>query len=149
MPVEVRFKSNAGMRIGDLAQVFALRPSALRYYEKVGVLDAPRREAGRRVYDEEAVSRLALIVSARDAGFTISEISSVLSAIRSGQFPSSAWRRAATGKARAIRRGIDELQKMLLALTKSERCNCKTIRQCERTFRSKLLRPDIPQRGPK
>jgi MerR family redox-sensitive transcriptional activator SoxR len=71
-----------GMSLGEVAQRARVRPSALRYYEGVGLLPPPERENGRRRYDgevlREVLDRLAVVRVAQQAGFTISEIRTLL-----------------------------------------------------------------------
>lgn len=67
-----------GMSIGEVARRTGVRTSALRYYERVGVLPRPGRTNGRRRYDgdvlREVLDRLAVVRVAacsgdrRDAG---------------------------------------------------------------------------------
>ena len=62
------------LAIGDVARRAGIRPSALRYYESIGLLPQPRRVNGRRRYDESTVRMLKLIQLAQGAGFTVAEI---------------------------------------------------------------------------
>lgn len=62
------------LTIGEVARRAGLRPSALRYYESVGILSPPQRVSGQRRYDATALQRIALIQLAQRAGFTIAEI---------------------------------------------------------------------------
>ena len=59
--------------IGDVARRAGVQASALRFYERAGIMRPPRRAGGRRVYDASVFESLALIQLARDAGFTIRE----------------------------------------------------------------------------
>jgi MerR family redox-sensitive transcriptional activator SoxR len=61
-----------------VARRVGIRTSALRYYERVGLLPAPRRVSGRRRYDESTVQMLRLIQLAQGAGFTVAEIQTLL-----------------------------------------------------------------------
>lgn len=71
------------LRIGDLASLAGVAPSALRYYEAVGLLPADARtESGYRVYGTEAALRLSFIRRAKALGFKISEIKRVIDAPR-------------------------------------------------------------------
>src|ERR1700693_294311 len=63
----------SGLAIGALAKMTGLAPSAIRYYEKAGLLPKPARQSGQRRYSSETVGRLRIAQIARDAGFTISE----------------------------------------------------------------------------
>ena len=64
-----------GYRIADVAARTGFNASALRYYEDIGLLAAPSRtDAGYRVYDEDAVTRLRFIARAKQLGCTLDEI---------------------------------------------------------------------------
>jgi MerR family redox-sensitive transcriptional activator SoxR len=91
--------------IGDLARQARIRPSALRYYESVGLLPSTRRVGGRRVYPASTVRRIALIKMAQRAKFTLAEISQLLE---------TAPDRGATRQWRALaERKIPELDQLI------------------------------------
>ena len=50
-----------GMRIGEVARKMGLRSSAIRYYEKLGLIPKAPRLSGRRRYDERVLERLACV----------------------------------------------------------------------------------------
>ncbi len=105
------------MRIGELASLAKLAPSALRYYERAGLLGpAERTDAGYRVYGDEAVRRLAFIQRAQAIGLSIREIREL---VRSPDADTAAERAAlrhvVAHKVRQTQRRIDEL-----AVLKSE-----------------------------
>src|SRR5712692_1058336 len=62
------------MKIGELAARANVNASAIRYYEKLGLLAAPQRLGGQRRYSSDALSRVLLIRFATDMGFTLAEI---------------------------------------------------------------------------
>ena len=62
------------LTIGQLADQAGVNPSAIRYYERNGLLPEPVRESGQRRYTEEALRRLQVIDIAKRAGFTLDEI---------------------------------------------------------------------------
>lgn len=66
--------------IGEVARQSGLAASALRFYERKGLIEAEGRNGLRRTYQPEILQRLALIACARDAGFTLSEIAEFLRA---------------------------------------------------------------------
>src|SRR5262249_53920342 len=79
--VEVRFKSRQDspmLSIGAVARQAGLRPSAIRYYERLGLLPAPGRVGGRRRYGPDVLTRLAVISFARASGFTLREVRRLL-----------------------------------------------------------------------
>ncbi len=65
-------------RIGDLAQEFDLTLRALRFYEDKGLLH-PRRAGVTRLYDIRDHARLRLVIFGRRIGFTLGEISELIS----------------------------------------------------------------------
>lgn len=67
------------MRIGEIAERAGLSTKALRYYERVGLIDEPTRtQSGYRDYDESVLDRLRFIRSAQAAGLTLGEIKGVI-----------------------------------------------------------------------
>ncbi|MFI9645530.1 MerR family transcriptional regulator [Streptomyces sp. NPDC052040] len=66
--------------IGVLARRTGVAPSALRYYERLGLLSPVGRNGLRRAYGPEALDRVALILSARAAGFSLTEVAGLLAA---------------------------------------------------------------------
>lgn len=76
------------MRIGELARRSGVPPTALRYYEQLGLLPEPARTAsGYRSYGDAAVDRLAFIRSAQAVGLTLAEVREVLGVRDAGEVP--------------------------------------------------------------
>jgi DNA-binding transcriptional MerR regulator len=76
------------MRIGELARLSGIPATALRYYEQLGLLPEPgRTDSGYRMYDEEAVERLAFIRAAQAVGLTLAEVRQVLGVRDAGEAP--------------------------------------------------------------
>ena len=74
------------MRIGTLARETGLNTKTIRYYESIGVLPTPERQAnGYRDYDHGAVERLAFIKDAQAAGLSLTEIHWILELRDSGE----------------------------------------------------------------
>ncbi len=85
---KVKTDPGADMRIGDLAEQSGLAPTALRYYEKAGLLPAPHRTASRyRVYEARVLPRLAFIRAAQAVGLSLAEIREVLAIRDAGNAP--------------------------------------------------------------
>jgi MerR family transcriptional regulator, copper efflux regulator len=65
--------------IGEVAERSGFSASALRYYEDIGlVAPAARTDAGYRLYDDRALSRLAFVARAKDLGCSLEEITELL-----------------------------------------------------------------------
>ncbi|ELX12995.1 transcriptional regulator MerR family [Janthinobacterium sp. HH01] len=76
--VEVHFKVKRNMKIGELAQRSGVAASAIRYYERAGLLPKAVRGAnGYRVYADAALERLHLIQIGQNLGFTLEAIRAV------------------------------------------------------------------------
>jgi DNA-binding transcriptional MerR regulator len=65
---------NGFVAIGELARRTGVAASALRYYERLGLLSCAQRAGGKRLYTESAAERVALIRLFQSAGFTLAEI---------------------------------------------------------------------------
>lgn len=67
------------MKIGELSKATGTNIETIRYYERIGLLPEPQRTEGNyRAYGEQHRTRLAFIRHARDLGFTIQEVRSLL-----------------------------------------------------------------------
>lgn len=76
------------MRIGELARQSGLAATALRYYEKAGLLPEPERTAsGYRAYSADVLQRLAFIRAAQAVGLTVGEIREVIGIRERGRAP--------------------------------------------------------------
>ena len=76
------------MRIGEVAGRTGLATSAVRYYEALGLLPAPRRAAsGYRSYSDDTLDRLTFIRSAQAVGLTLGEVGQVLGVRDAGEAP--------------------------------------------------------------
>jgi DNA-binding transcriptional MerR regulator len=68
------------MSIGELAGHFGLATHVLRHWEEMGILTPAERVSGRRRYRREHVDRVAVILRATEAGFSLSDIREMLEA---------------------------------------------------------------------
>ena len=131
------------MRIGEAAALAGVRASAIRYYESVGVLPEPEREAGQRRYTADVLKRLAIIDIAQRAGFTLEETKWLLGADRSGKAHES-MRALARGKLPAISALIERAEAVKRWLEIAGSCRCSTLDVCA-LFDERAL--DLPARA--
>lgn len=69
-----------GLTIGRLARLAKVNIETVRYYERRGLIPEPlRRESGYRQYTPNFVERIRFIKHAQEVGFTLKEISDLLS----------------------------------------------------------------------
>ncbi|MFD4676130.1 MerR family transcriptional regulator [Lentzea sp. NPDC058450] len=112
--------------IAEVAEKSGLAPSALRFYEKKGLLTSSGRNGLRRTYDPEVLSRLTMITCARRAGFTIAEISRFL--VASPGDPAA--RAGMAAKARLLDEDIARLQRMRASLDHAATCTHEPLVDC-------------------
>jgi len=120
--------------IGDLARRTGAATSALRYYERIGLLSPAERAGGRRHYTPSSAERIALIRLYQDAGFTLAEIGGLLAATSQGRrgFGHLAERKIAELDAR-----IADAQRAKKLINHALECPHSDLLTCPR-FRSAL-----------
>ncbi len=118
------------LTITDIARRAGIRPSAVRYYESIGLLPLPLRANGRRRYDEGVLRHLAIIATAQHMGFTIAEISTLLHGF-SAETPAWArWQMLAKEKLPEVDALIRKAEGMKQLLQASLACDCLTLDAC-------------------
>jgi MerR family transcriptional regulator, redox-sensitive transcriptional activator SoxR len=117
------------LTIGEIASRAGIRTSAIRYYERVGVLPAPERVSGQRRYHEETVGRLGLIDAAQQAGFSLDEIAELLRSSDEGR-GSEQLRELAAHRLPDVEALIERAQAMKRWLELATSCGCSTLEAC-------------------
>ncbi|MBB5082650.1 MerR family transcriptional regulator [Nonomuraea endophytica] len=112
--------------IGEVARRTGLAPSALRFYERKGLIEADGRNGLRRAYHPGVLDRLALITCARDAGFTLAEIARFLSA-RPGD---EALRAHLAAKEREVDERVEQLTRLRDSLRHAAVCDHDPLVEC-------------------
>ena len=111
------------MNIGEAAKQSAVTAKMIRHYESLGLLPpAPRTDAGYRVYDDASVHTLRFIRRARDLGFGMKEIDTLLGLWRNRRRASADVKRIARTHADDLQRRIDEMQAMKRTLEHLAHC---------------------------
>lgn len=101
----------AELRIGMLAERTRTTPPTIRYYEEIGLLRTPERQAGgQRRYDERDVSRLAFIRHCRALGFSIHQVRSLVSLTQDRRRSCRDARELATAHLASVRARVHELE---------------------------------------
>ena len=115
------------MRIGELAERSGLRPSAIRYYESIGLLPEPARVSGRRVYGEDALRTLAVVRSAQRAGLELDEVRELL---RADGEVSQRLRALAERKLPEVEALIERAHLVRDWLRAAAECRCPSLDDC-------------------
>lgn len=123
---------SAFLTIGEVARRTGVSASAIRYYEGAGLLEEPERAGNKRRYDEEVLRRLALIGGAKHAGFTISEIRTLLHGFPEGANAAERWRVLASEKLAEVDEAIVRLRQARELLEKALHCKCASLEDCAR-----------------
>ena len=74
-------------RIGEVAQRADIATSAIRYYEREGLIPKADRRGNARIYGADIFQRLSLIELAKSAGFTIAETRQLVRGVSRGTPP--------------------------------------------------------------
>ncbi len=125
------------MTIGEVARRASLRASAVRYYEKVGLLPKPPRITGQRCYESRVLEYLAVISVAKRVGFRIEEIKHLLHGFRNGVPASRRWQILAQRKLAELEEMIKRAKQIKRLLQKAESCKCLSFEDCGRTILTK------------
>lgn len=118
------------MTISEVASQTGLQPSAIRFYEKAGLLDSPARSGGRRVYQAEVLHQLSIICFAKDLGFTLEEIKLLLKEFPENTKASPRWKQLATTKILEMRSVAAKATAVQRMLERTLRCHCASLEDC-------------------
>ena len=125
------------LAIGALSDRTGVAPSALRFYEDGGLLQARRTEGGQRRYPRVAIRRVSFIRVAQQVGLSLEEIRRALDTLPEGRTPTEAdWRRLSASWRPLLDARIDALQRLRDRLDGCIGCGCLSLRSCA------LLNPD-------
>jgi DNA-binding transcriptional MerR regulator len=112
------------LTIGQVAEQAGLNASAIRFYEREGLLPEPERLGGRRRYTEETVRRLQVIDIAKRAGFSLDEARMLLD-------EDPGLSELADRKLGEVEALIARAEAMRAWLLKARECECSSLELCE------------------
>ena len=119
--------------IGEVSTRSGMKPSALRYYEEVGLIKAVSRHGLRRQFGPEVLLQLKLIAMSKSAGFSLEEIVGLFSRDGMPDLPRSVFEQ----KANEIDGKIEELAAMRETLRHIAHCPAPSHLECP-SFRQLL-----------
>jgi MerR family transcriptional regulator, redox-sensitive transcriptional activator SoxR len=132
--------SGGTLTIGELAGKAGVQPSAIRYYERRGLVSAPERERGWRRYEPEAVEVLTVIRLAKESGLSLEEIKELLTGFEPPAL-SERWAKLAAAKLKELDELARQIEHMRALLRRGLKCGCLTVEDC------RLVRTAIEQGG--
>jgi MerR family transcriptional regulator, redox-sensitive transcriptional activator SoxR len=118
------------LTISDVARVFGLRTSAIRYYEQIGILPPAMRKNGQRRYNNSMLFRLAVVQRARETGFTLEEIRELFFGFPPGTRPAKRWQELSERKIVELRNRMKRLKLIETLLKRLEKCPCDALDEC-------------------
>jgi MerR family transcriptional regulator, redox-sensitive transcriptional activator SoxR len=118
------------LAISDVARVFGLRTSAIRYYEQIGILPPPMRQNGQRRYEKSALFRLAVVQRARESGFSLKEIRELFFGFQPATRPPKRWHKLSERKIAELRIRMKQLKLMETLLKQIQGCRCNALEEC-------------------
>jgi MerR family redox-sensitive transcriptional activator SoxR len=137
--VEVNFKSSGKdvvkttdlLTVSEVAARSGFAPSALRFYEREGLLHASRTSGNQRRYERNVLRRLAFIRAARNVGLTLEEIAAALATLPDRRAPTrSDWARLSRSWRQRLDDQIRALEKLRDGLDSCIGCGCLSLKTC-------------------
>jgi len=137
------------LTISEVAEKVGLQASAIRYYERIGLLPRATRMSGQRRYDTTALYRLAIIQRARQLGFTLTEIRHLFFGFRDVARPSERWRTLSKRKLAELDHLMDGIKAVRSVLKKlMTKCQCDTLDQCGKGIFQNMNRDGVARAVP-
>jgi MerR family redox-sensitive transcriptional activator SoxR len=119
------------LTVSEVAHRSGFAASALRFYEKEGLLAATRTSGGQRRYERNVLRRLAFIRAARNVGLTLDEVASALATLPDGRNPTRAdWTRLSHSWRGRLDDQIAALTKLRDGLDSCIGCGCLSLQRC-------------------
>jgi MerR family transcriptional regulator, redox-sensitive transcriptional activator SoxR len=134
------------LAISDVARVFGLRTSAIRYYEQIGILPSPMRKNGQRRYEKTVLFRIEVVRRARESGFTLAEIRELFFGFQPATPPPKRWHKLSERKIAELRIRMKQLKLMETLLKQIQGCRCKALEECGEKLLSKRSKEHLPAR---
>jgi MerR family redox-sensitive transcriptional activator SoxR len=125
------------LSIGEVAQRSGVAPSALRFYERRGLITASRTDGNQRRYERAVLRRIAFVQAGRAAGISLEQIGAALETLPRNRTPGRRdWERLSNRWRADLDARIAVLTALRERLTTCIGCGCLSIDKCE------LLNPD-------
>jgi MerR family transcriptional regulator, redox-sensitive transcriptional activator SoxR len=125
------------LSIGELSARSGVSQSALRFYERQGLIRAERTDGNQRRYTPVTLRRVALVQAGKAAGIPLERIRDALDTLPEGRQPTKKdWARLSSSWRRELDVRIATLESIRTRLTTCIGCGCLSLQTCG------LLNPD-------
>jgi MerR family redox-sensitive transcriptional activator SoxR len=119
------------LSIGEVARRAGFATSALRYYEREGLISGARSEGGQRRYPRSVLRRLAFVRAAQNVGLSLDEVRMALATLPDSRVPTKAdWARLSSTWRARLDEQIAGLTALRDGLTTCIGCGCLSLRRC-------------------
>ena len=119
------------LTIGELSARSGVSQSALRFYEREGLIPARRTDGNQRRYASVTLRRVALLQAGKAAGIPLERIRTALEALPAGRTPTKRdWERLSRSWRRELDERIETLEAIRGRLTTCIGCGCLSLKTC-------------------
>lgn len=123
--------SNDELTIGEVSRRSGIAPSALRYYESLGLITSKRTSGDRRRYRRAVLRRLAVVRAAQHVGLSLDEVRTAFAGVALDAAPTRRqWARMSATWRTGLNARITELEQVRDNLASCVGCGCLSLRQC-------------------
>jgi MerR family redox-sensitive transcriptional activator SoxR len=119
------------LTVSEVAERSGFAPSAIRFYERTGLLAATRTGGNQRRFERNVLRRLAFVRAARNVGLTLDEVKAALDVLPGGRAPTrSDWARLSKQWRARIEDQIAGLVALRDGLESCIGCGCLSLKRC-------------------
>lgn len=119
------------LSVGEVAQRSGFAPSAVRYYEREGLIGAQRSSGNQRRFNRNVLRRLAFIRAARHVGLSLNEVKKALEELPQSRTPTTAdWSHISKLWRERLNAEIDALVALRDGLDSCIGCGCLSLKRC-------------------
>jgi MerR family redox-sensitive transcriptional activator SoxR len=118
------------LTIGEAARRAGIPTSAIRYYERIGLLPEPDRLGGQRRYDADVLGKLGFIGVAQSAGFKLREIKELIKGVDRADGLGGQMRSLSSQKLDEVEALLERTKAMKGWLEVAKECGCATPAEC-------------------
>jgi MerR family redox-sensitive transcriptional activator SoxR len=119
------------LTVSEVARRSGFAPSALRFYEREGLIEASRTSGGQRRYRRSTLRRLAFIRAASNVGLSLDEVRTELGRLPSNRTPTKAdWQRISAAWRTRLDEQVAALEALRDKLDSCIGCGCLSLKQC-------------------
>ena len=119
------------LTIGELSARSGVAPSALRYYESIGLIQSVRTTGNQRRYAQPTLRRVAFVRAAQQVGLSLDEITDALATLPQGRTPTKAdWSRLSSSWRQRLDDQIERIERLRDRLDGCIGCGCLSLKKC-------------------